>query len=131
MHHHTGWPGHPDHYDLMLQAGGSEGAPPEVRALMTFATVSDEFPAGREACPSELRAILSHRLAYLTFEGPVSGGRGSVRRADSGDLTWLPAPEAVPGDLRFRLGGERLSGTFRLRRIGEGTHSLEREPDAV
>ena len=29
-------------------------------------------------------ALADHRLAYLDYEGPISGGRGSVTRWDRG-----------------------------------------------
>jgi len=35
-----------------------------------------------------------HRAAYLLHEGPVSGGRGSVRRLASGTVCWERLEEA-------------------------------------
>jgi hypothetical protein len=29
-----------------------------------------------------------HRLAYLEYEGPLSGDRGRVRRYDAGEFEW-------------------------------------------
>ena len=33
--------------------------------------------------------IGNHRLAYLDYEGPVSGGRGTVTRWDAGEFEWI------------------------------------------
>ncbi|QDV71826.1 hypothetical protein Poly24_55660 [Rosistilla carotiformis] len=35
-----------------------------------------------------------HRLAYLDFEGEISGGRGTVRRIDQGDYRTLESSRA-------------------------------------
>jgi len=59
------------HYDLMLEHEG---------ALATWRL--EELPGGAGgagAMPAE--KLPDHRLAYLSYEGPVSGGRGSVRIA--------------------------------------------------
>lgn len=37
----------------------------------------------------DLHVLPPHRRHYLSFEGPVSGGRGSVRRVDAGQVTPL------------------------------------------
>ena len=65
--HHTGAPDG-DHYDLMLERDG---------ALATWRLASADVtgPAVR---------IDDHRLAYLDYEGPVSDGRGEVRRIEAG-----------------------------------------------
>ena len=61
------------HWDFMVEvaAGGS---------LRTWA-IDDEPTAGRDL---PARALADHRRAYLTHEGEVSGGRGTVRRWDEG-----------------------------------------------
>lgn len=57
--------------------------------------------------PIAAEALPDHRLVYLDYEGPVSGGRGSVLRLDGGEwqematpdtplLTPHPAPNASP-----------------------------------
>lgn len=137
--HHTGWPGHGDHFDLMLQAeaGDSDAAP----VLKTFATLTHEFPDGKshadvrqrdeqalgpDAQTNLLRLIDDHRRAYLEFEGDVSGGRGRVARVESGTLAWLQPPEADALLLRFALQGARLKGGYRLRHMGGGIFSFER-----
>jgi len=59
------------HWDLMLEWGDS---------LRTWRL--EKPPVGNEAVASE--AIAAHRLAYLDYEGAVSGNRGSVKRWDFG-----------------------------------------------
>jgi hypothetical protein len=58
-----------------------------------------------------------HRLAYLEYEGPVSGERGAVRRLDRGECRVL-----IDSDNRFEaeIAGEKLRGTVTLERVGDG-----------
>ena len=106
--HHTGWPGHTDHFDLMLQK--EEGSGDDSPVLTTYSTERDQFPsAGVILAPNH-----DHRRAYLTFEGELSQQRGRVRRVDAGTLEWL-------GTNHFRLMGTQLSGEFRLVSKGRGT----------
>lgn len=116
--HHKNWPDHADHYDLMLQFREGEGD--DDRCLKTFSTGSDEFPAAM------LRLIDDHRQAYLHFEGPLSEDRGSVRRADEGELTWTNPYTPASKDLRFSLAGKKLNGNFRLLLLGGDTYLFER-----
>ncbi len=55
-------------------------------------------------------ALPEHRLAYLDYEGPVSGNRGSVKRWDAG---WYEE-EAYGDELSLVLAGVRVSGQARL-----------------
>jgi len=64
----------PPHFDLMLQAGD---------ALATWAV--ERWPGPGETVAAE--RLADHRRAYLTYEGPVSGDRGTVRRVASGAYT--------------------------------------------
>ena len=60
-----------------------------------------------EAGPTEAAPLADHRLAYLEYEGPVSGNRGSVRRFDRGEYTLV----AECGDrLVIALAGAVLRG---------------------
>jgi DNA polymerase Ligase (LigD) len=56
-------------------------------------------------------ALADHRLAYLDYEGPVSGNRGSVSRWDRGDYELLYETERSLG---LRLRGSRLCGKVLL-----------------
>lgn len=95
---------HPElHWDLMLEGDGvlrtwHLDAPPEpgplVRAVASF----------------------DHRLLYLDYEGPISGGRGAVRRWDGGTFSYeLDTRERLVIQAR----GDRLRGRVRLERTGE------------
>jgi hypothetical protein len=63
------------------------------------------WPTGGK--PVDLLGTPDHRRLYLQYEGPVSGGRGSVRRLDAGyyELTQEEAHRLV-----IRLFGQALSG---------------------
>ena len=41
----------------------------------------------------EVQKLRNHRVAYLTYEGPISGDRGSVLRVDEGRLEWRQAQD--------------------------------------
>ena len=92
------------HFDLMLERGES---------LATWAidrpiVFGVELPA---------RSLSAHRLAYLEYEGPVSGGRGTVRRIDAGTYkarSWAPDRVVV------ELSGGSLAGIVELRRSLSG-----------
>ncbi len=113
------------HYDLMLES--SRGDDPEEKALRTWATLKDEFPL--PGCA--LRALANHRRHYLTHEGDIGGGRGTVARVDEG--VWRLETEEERG-LVVQFEGTRLRGTFCLRRPAglEKTWRLTRSgvPDA-
>lgn len=60
------------HFDLMLESGES---------LRTWAV--DRWPLNvGESCAA--LPLANHRIAYLDYEGPVSGDRGQVTRVEHG-----------------------------------------------
>ncbi len=73
--HHTGCD--PPHYDFMLQ--GLDGQTSSAAELATFRAPRWPISAG-----DELEQISSHRADFLTYEGPLTGGRGAVRRVARG-----------------------------------------------
>ncbi len=89
-----------EHWDLMLQTGA-------VLATWRLAALPDAN-TGR-AVPAE--AIGDHRLDYLTYEGPLSRDRGSVRRIDEGRYALL---EQVGTHWTIDFQGRILRGTWRL-----------------
>lgn len=96
--------GRNSHWDLLLEQGG---------ALRTWAL--DELPAGQT--PANALALADHRLAYLDYEGPVSGNRGHVTRYDRGEYERLQESDDL---LAVALAGERFQGTLTLvRTAGE------------
>lgn len=98
----------PLHYDMMLACG-------EVLATWRFAAQpTDASPARTMMC----ERIQDHRLAYLSYEGPVSNGRGRVDIFDGGEYDAIAADD---GRWEFVLHGRRISGRFELVRRGEGS----------
>jgi hypothetical protein len=57
--------------------------------------------------PVDLLVTPDHRRIYLQYEGPVSGGRGTVRRLDAGHYQLQREEERR---LVLRLFGQALSG---------------------
>jgi len=97
------------HWDFMLETGD---------VLRTWALA--ESPAAAIAIAAE--ALPDHRLAYLDFEGPLSGNRGSVTRWDQGSYELVRQRD---GELVVELFGERLAGRATLTRTGGDTVSWE------
>ena len=88
----------PSHWDLMLERAAD---------LETWAIPSPpDMPE-----PMVATSLERHRTEYLTYEGPVSGGRGTVARWDAGTYT-LERDDA--GCLVIVLSGEKLKGRAEL-----------------
>ena len=81
------------HFDLMLEAGG---------ALATWRL--SRLPGGEAQAAERLG---DHRLAYLEYEGEISGGRGRVEIADRGSYRLLDEGDDL---WRFELAGRRVRG---------------------
>jgi hypothetical protein len=90
----------PTHWDFMLEHGG---------VLWTWA-LSEEPTVGRRLAALRLA---DHRLAYLEYEGEVSGGRGAVTRWDAGHYERM---HEEADDLVLRMSGQRISGEVILSR---------------
>ncbi len=94
------------HWDLMFERG---------LALQTWALA--ELPTVDRQIDAE--QLPDHRLAYLDYEGPISGDRGNVTRFDAGRFQLL----SDSGEqFQATLYGEKLIGRISLRR-GETTIS--------
>ncbi|HTI50526.1 MAG TPA: DNA polymerase ligase N-terminal domain-containing protein [Planctomycetaceae bacterium] len=91
------------HWDFMLE---------KEAALRTWRLLQ---PAD---APGEIAAepLPDHRLAYLDYEGPVSGNRGHVARWDQG--TYLPLVDREDC-VEIDLVGGKLIGRARLWRTGD------------
>lgn len=111
--HHTGWRGHDDHYDLLLQteAGGSDND----RVLATYSTLNDEFPADGVL----FKKNKPHRRIFLNYEGPLTEKRGRVRRVAEGVC-------AHKGGLHFLLVDGEFSGIIYFQPDGNGALILKR-----
>ena len=90
------WP--EPHFDLFLEAGST---------LQSWKLPADFSPPAR----SSILLGAPHRLLYLDYEGPVSGGRGSVKRWDGGTFEWIHDRES---HLEIQLHGHILSGRVLL-----------------
>ncbi len=91
------------HWDLMLEAGDvlqtwRLAAPPTNGAIIDATALGD------------------HRRAYLDYEGPISGGRGSVKRWDAGDFS--EEADSMPTVRRFLFHGTHVSGRVCLEQAG-------------
>lgn len=89
------------HWDLLLEAGPT---------LRTWRLAVPPAPGQRIAAG----ASFPHRVLYLEYEGPVSGGRGQVRRWDAGTFTWRRDEAAC---VAVDLEGGRLRGTLTLTQV--------------
>src|SRR5262249_16221435 len=92
------------HWDFLLEAG---------EALRAW-RLDGELEIGGGA---SAMALPDHRLIYLDYEGPVSGGRGTVTRWDSGTYE---AERWEPDEIQVTLRGERILGQITLRQV-DGT----------
>jgi hypothetical protein len=82
------------HWDFMIETGP---------VLRTWALEAEPFAGG-----SILAAALpDHRLAYLDYEGPISGNRGNVTRCAFGEFEIIAETLAR---LELRLTSDRWSG---------------------
>jgi hypothetical protein len=89
------------HWDLMLEADG---------VLQTWRLAEAPEP-GKDI---DAIALGDHRIAYLDYEGPVSGNRGTVRRWDAGNFTELPADDCRV----LTFDGARVRGRAKLKSLG-------------
>lgn len=91
---------HPDglHWDFMLEHGD---------VLWTWSLPA--FPRPSE--PMSSARLPDHRLAYLDYEGEISGGRGTVRRCDRGTYQALEDGQA---SVTVALNGGMLIGRVSL-----------------
>ncbi|MCP4375845.1 MAG: hypothetical protein GY794_06685 [bacterium] len=102
LHRHSDYG--PTHWDLMLEVDD---------ALATWQIESDPL-AMLPAEPITATRIHDHRKAYLDYSGQVSGGRGRVAVADSGQLTVASEDDNL---WTFELRGSILQGRFELRAV--------------
>ena len=100
----------PSHWDFMLE---------DEDVLLTWALAQHPTALEAEGSPIVAAQLADHRLAYLDYEGPVSGNRGHVTRVDAGTFTWI---ERTPVRLRFQLAGIVLAGEAALTVNGDAWH---------
>jgi len=97
------------HWDFMLQ---------QEDVLATWALPEPPDANG----PLEAERLPDHRLAYLDYEGPVSGNRGQVVRWDAG-IFELRGQR--PQEWTVVLRGQRLVGEATLRRLPEDSDAWQ------
>jgi hypothetical protein len=86
------------HYDVMFDTG---------TALRTWSVAAAPDAPGEQPA----QALADHRREYLTYEGAVSGNRGTVTRWDDGDYETL-ADDATA--FVAEVHGRRLCGEIRI-----------------
>jgi DNA polymerase Ligase (LigD) len=89
------------HWDFLLELGDvlltwRLSAPPEPGAVV------------------DAQKAFDHRVLYLDYEGPLSGGRGAVTRWDGGMFQWQVRE---PDRIVVHLCGARLRGAFHLEHL--------------
>jgi len=92
------------HFDLMLEHANTL----RTWRLTAIPQLNNEYSA---------ESLGDHRLAYLDYEGPVSGNRGSVKRIDRGALEWITnsTDSAI-----VAIRGQLLIGRLELNRNSNG-----------
>ena len=87
------------HWDLMLEWG-------DTLKTWSLQRQPDQYGQTLQGTP-----LPDHRMIYLDYEGPISGGRGEVHRWDAGQFTLL---DDSSDGLLLKLEGEQLVGTYSL-----------------
>jgi hypothetical protein len=103
------------HWDLLLEAG-------EVLRSWRLSGLP------RSGLIVDAEPSFDHRRIYLDYEGPVSGGRGWVRRWDAGNYEIVAEP---PGALLILFSGSHLRGRACLTRKEASHWQLVYEPTAA
>ena len=96
------------HWDFMLECDG---------VLKTWALVrlpDESRQGGQDGIDAE--RLPDHRLAYLDYEGPISGNRGDVIRYESGRYETLSRHDA---EWIVALESERLMGRAVLLQVAD------------
>lgn len=83
-------------------------------------------PAWGETQPAE--RLADHRLAYLDYEGPVSGGRGEVAQRDHGLFDWV---ERGKTKVVVEMWGSRVTGRLVLAHQSGETWEARLEPGSA
>jgi len=80
-----------DHFDWLIETVTVDGGDADERSLVSFRVPSipmgtDDFDAVR---------LPAHRRHYLTYEGPVPGDRGTIRRVWTGEASIEEAADSI------------------------------------
>jgi hypothetical protein len=102
-------PGFPraTHWDLLFEIG---------QCLRAWALAEEP----QADCEIAAESLPDHRLAYLDYEGPVSGDRGAVSQWDAGTVQWQQDSNEI---MEATLDGRRLHGLVRLTHAAGTLHT--------
>lgn len=89
------------HYDLLLETA---------TLLVTFALEHEPLPG----TTGKAEPLPDHRRVYLEYEGPISGGRGTVSEWDSGTYLVMRRSERM---LEILIAGRSLNGKIVLEAV--------------
>ena len=100
------------HWDFMLETEG------------VLATWRLEFPP--ETLPQICKAekIFDHDTRFLTYEGPVNKGKGTVKIAENGTYEIVRKEE---NEMQIKMTGTILKEVFTLKKAGENIWHLIRQ----
>ena len=90
------------HWDLMLESDGF---------LETYRL--DVPPEEISSRPANAQKISDHPIKFLTYEGSVNKGKGSVKIAETGTYRIV---KETDGAIEMNIDGKLLNGEFELRR---------------
>lgn len=99
------------HWDLLIDLTGGE-------RVATWRLSANPITA---VGPIDADRIGEHRRVYFDYEGPVSGGRGAVRRLDRGGVAVV---SQTRGCIVVELAGSVMRGRWRLSCVGGGRWRL-------
>lgn len=99
LHYHTGYG--EAHYDLMLHYGDAL-ATWQLKKSLNDLTINK---------PIKVNKIIDHRLVYLTYEGPISRGRGQIKKIDFG---YYQPIKIEPNNWEFILIGQVSNSRYKL-----------------
>lgn len=88
------------HYDLMIELDGSQG---ELATYSLPIPPEQLITTGKSVC----KRIFDHDRKFLTYEGKVNGGQGSVEKVDQGGALII-----TKTPLKCEFKGNILSGCF-------------------
>ncbi|TWT59028.1 ATP-dependent DNA ligase [Thalassoglobus neptunius] len=97
------------HWDFLIESEN---------VLLTWRLATEPF-IGAEIAAEQLAP---HRLIYLDYEGPVSGGRGEVTNWDRGELVDF---RKIGQDYNLKIAGSKISGPVEIRKTPESASESE------
>jgi DNA polymerase Ligase (LigD) len=105
----------PSHWDFMLEVDDVLWTW-ELRELPSVWLIALGMEVAGDSPTVSATRLADHRLAYLDYEGPVSGDRGSVSRVDGGTYEFV---ERTSKRTAIVLQGVKLKGAIVLRHVSE------------